>query len=355
MISIIGAGPTGSYLAYLLAKSGKEVSVFEEHSEIGKPVHCTGLITSSIEKLIPLKKELILNTITKVKVFSPNNSYLELNILPNYIIDRAKFDRYIAKLALSAGAKYFFNHQFIDYKKPYIIFKNRKAVKTNIIVGADGPVSKVAKSSGLYKNRKFVVGLQVRAKFKTKKDTIEFYLAKNYFGWIVPESNTIAKIGIVTSINPNLTFKDFMKKKAPKAEIIEHQSRLIPVYDSKIQTHKDSVYLVGDAATMVKATTYGGIIQGMIASEALANSLLHNLDYERAWRKKLSKELYFHLIIRRTMDNFSEEDYNELLKLVQKKEIKKILQEHNRDDFSSFAFKLLIAEPKLLKFGFKIL
>lgn len=37
MTSIIGAGPIGSYLAYLLAKNNQEVRIFEEHKEIGKP------------------------------------------------------------------------------------------------------------------------------------------------------------------------------------------------------------------------------------------------------------------------------------------------------------------------------
>ena len=34
MISIIGAGPVGNYTAYLLAKKGKNVNVFEEHEKI---------------------------------------------------------------------------------------------------------------------------------------------------------------------------------------------------------------------------------------------------------------------------------------------------------------------------------
>ena len=48
MISIIGAGPSGSHLACLLSKHD-DVNVYEEHSEIGKPVQCTGLVTSSIK------------------------------------------------------------------------------------------------------------------------------------------------------------------------------------------------------------------------------------------------------------------------------------------------------------------
>ena len=45
MITIVGAGPAGSYLAYLLAKQGEKVIVLEEHSAVGSPVQCTGIVT----------------------------------------------------------------------------------------------------------------------------------------------------------------------------------------------------------------------------------------------------------------------------------------------------------------------
>jgi len=45
-ISIIGAGPAGNYLAYLLAKNSFDVCVFEEHKTVGLPVQCTGITTS---------------------------------------------------------------------------------------------------------------------------------------------------------------------------------------------------------------------------------------------------------------------------------------------------------------------
>ena len=61
MIVIIGAGPVGCYAAYLLAKKGKKVAVFEEHKKIGRPVHCTGIVTSSFGKIFDIKKEFLVN------------------------------------------------------------------------------------------------------------------------------------------------------------------------------------------------------------------------------------------------------------------------------------------------------
>lgn len=45
-VLIIGGGPAGLYAAYCLAKAGRSVAIFEEHPEIGRPVHCTGLVAT---------------------------------------------------------------------------------------------------------------------------------------------------------------------------------------------------------------------------------------------------------------------------------------------------------------------
>ena len=109
MIVIIGAGPVGSYCAYLLSKAGKEVSVFEEHKDIGLPIQCTGIITGILKNIIKINKDIIVNEISKARIFSPNKKYVEINFKEkNLIINRKKFDNYIADMAKKSGAKFFF-------------------------------------------------------------------------------------------------------------------------------------------------------------------------------------------------------------------------------------------------------
>ncbi len=356
MISIIGAGPAGSYLAYLLAKQGKEVSLFEDHSRVGVPIQCTGLVTSSIEEMIKIKKEFLINKIPKVRIVSPDGNYFELKFnKPNILFHRAKFDQYVAELAENAGVKICLNHKFKDYKKPFVSFENNKKYKTDYLVGADGPASKVAQVSGLYNNRKFVIGMQARYTSNIDKDTIEFWLDKQSFGWVVPESESIARIGIVAYSNHNLIFKEFLNKLKKKVTLIEYQSGLIPIYDPNVKTQKNEVYLLGDAATMVKATTYGGIIQGMQAAEELTKAIISNGNYEGMWRKRVGKELYLHLLIRKTLDKFSKEDCNELIEIASKQNVKYMLENFDRDFPSKFLLKLIFKEPRLLKYGLKAL
>ncbi len=355
MISIIGAGPAGCYLGYLLAKHGKEVNIYEEHSEVGKPVQCTGIVTSSIDKLIKMKKEFIVNEVKKVNVYSPSNKILNFKLRKkNYVIDREKFDKYICKKAVEAGANIYFNHKFVDYKQNRIYFDKRKNRETDILIGADGPSSKVAKCKNMFNNRKFVIGLQARLKIKCDRNTVEFFLDKDYFGWIVPESNDIARVGVVAKRNVKDFFEKFLKRINRKYRTINYQSGLIPIYNLMTKTSKDDVFLVGDAACMVKATTYGGIIQGLIAARELSKALLQYRSYERLWKKKIGKELKYSLMIRKIMDKFSNEDYDELFSLITNKDVKKIIESIDRDYPSKIIMKMAIKQPKLLKFAKKL-
>src|SRR3989338_11497347 len=116
MISIIGAGPSGNYLAYLLAKSKSEheVNVYEEHSDIGKPIQCTGIVTNSFAEIIKPHEDFVVNTVDRVEVNSPNKEKFEIKIKKNIILDRHKFDAYLANKAIDMGVKYNLNHRFIS-------------------------------------------------------------------------------------------------------------------------------------------------------------------------------------------------------------------------------------------------
>src|SRR3989344_1672417 len=114
MISIIGAGPSGSYLGSLLKDKAQ---IFEEHEVIGKPIQCTGILTHSIKDLINVKEDFVVNKIKRIKLISPNNKEYEFKLNEDeYIVDRHKFDTFLADRAIDNGAKIFTKHKLIDYE-----------------------------------------------------------------------------------------------------------------------------------------------------------------------------------------------------------------------------------------------
>ncbi len=353
MISIIGAGPTGSYCAYLLAKKGFEVHLFEEHPKTGLPVQCTGIVTKNLFKFCPKSKEFIINNFNKVQVVAPNNSYSEIPI-EEYLLDRTSFDNYLLNKALDNGAQIHFNHKFKEFKNNKAIIKTKEGLinnKANFFIGADGPTSSVAKQANLYNNREFLIGMQARVRGHFNENTfITFFgkrIAPNFFAWVVPESKTTARIGLATKTHTNTYFQYFLR--ALNFQTLEYQGGLIPIYNNKQRLKKDNIFLIGDAATLTKATTGGGLVTGLESAKILAKSIIKGRDYEKE-TKKIRFNLQIHKKLRNILDNFNDKDYIKLIKMMKQKKIQNILKNENRDFPLKMLFKLAVKEPRLLKF-----
>jgi geranylgeranyl reductase family protein len=349
MISIIGAGPIGNYAAFLLAKDNHEVNLFEEHSEIGKPVQCTGITTNVLSDIIKIKKEFIVNKIKKIRVNAPNKNVLELRLRKeNFILDREKFDKFLFNKAKDEGVNVFLNHKFVNYDKNKLLFNNKKIYSTDILVGADGPNSSVAKSTNLFGNRSFITGMQARVKGNFDKDVFDVFMGNvcpRFFAWIVPENEKVARIGLASDRNVSDYFKKFLRWK-----VLDKQVGLIPVYNPSLKTEKDNVYLVGDSATQVKRTTGGGLIPGLIAAEELAKSIKQKSSYEKNWKNRIGKDLRFGLIVSNILGRFSDKDFNLLIKLLKKQKTKNIIENYDREFPTKLLFRLILSQPGLLRF-----
>ena len=352
MISIIGAGPAGNYLAYLLAKQGKNVHVYEDHKVIGCPVQCTGIISHELENEMHIDKKFLTNTITQAKIYSPNgNSLLVKFKKKDYIVNRTIFDSHIAEMAMQEGAQFHLGHRFHGNVGRKLKI-NDQIIETDMLVGADGPFSRVAKSNGMWCDRQFVTGNQVTVEVDCDPTLVEFWVGIGLFGWLVPENESVARVGIVSYNSPARDLQQLLDMRCPNPKILSKEPGEIPLYNPKQILQKDTVYLVGDAATQVKATSFGGIIHGMKAAKVLAQDPMH---YQKKCRKDVGKDLYLSLLMRKAMDKFSPEDYNALVGLFNKEKLKNVLETKSRDYPSKFIFDLLLAEPRLLTFAWKLL
>tara|TARA_Y100000034_G_C6901727_1_gene417237 strand:+ start:423 stop:1505 length:1083 start_codon:yes stop_codon:yes gene_type:complete len=353
MISVIGAGPAGSFYA---SKEKEEVHLFEDHKEIGKPVSCTGILTDSIKRVMDIDKDLIISKITKFKIVAPNGNatYVDLD-KTNMVLDRAKFDQFVLQKALDNGVKLHLGEKFLGYKKfngAYKIKTSKNEYETEMIVGADGPRSVVARAADIYGKRQFLKGWQARCEFPELEEGVtEIRLNLGEFSWIVPEDNKIARVGVLGL--DDFKLKEDYKKLLGASKVLEDQSGIIPLYNPKQKLRKkgEDIFLIGDAATQVKATTYGGIIYGLISGNYLADD---KESYVKNFNKKLGRDLWISLKMREMMNVMSESQCNEMIQIFQKKENIDVLGKHDRDFPSKFLFQLLMKEKKLWKLGFGI-
>ena len=76
-IAVVGGGPGGLHAAYLLARSGFKVILFEEHASAGDPVHCTGVLAVEAFDEFDLPRSAFLNSLTTVQFFGPSGASIE--------------------------------------------------------------------------------------------------------------------------------------------------------------------------------------------------------------------------------------------------------------------------------------
>lgn len=355
-ITIIGAGPIGCYCGYLLAKSGHQVSIYEEHSEIGLPIQCTGLLTADFDQFNLSKESFLINTFSQIEVNSPNHQV----IIPQkeYLVCRHKFDNYLADLARNAGVRIYTNHAFVRKDKNNLVIKNSNLgqeiiINPEIIIAADGPLSKTAKAFDFFHTeREHYFGVQalVEGDFSVERYRTFFgnSVCPDLFGWIVPETSNKARVGLASKKDARKLFDQFIVQQNLTAT--EIQAGTIPLYHPKQKLQKDNCYLLGDASGFVKATTLGGIIPGMKQVEILASCINDGKDYEKE-TNQLKKRMRLHLRLRKMFNKFSDKDWDKLVGLLGQEKLQNILQEHTRENPLPLVMKALWKEPRLLWFG----
>lgn len=360
MAIIIGGGPAGMMTAYHLAKKGLYPKVFEEHKSVGDPVQCTGIVTKDILKVAKPSKDVIVNKLKRAKIFSKNNSF---NVkLDDMVIDRSKFDKELMNKAQDKGADIYLNQKVRVFGRVgdrFIVETDQKKAMCDFLIGADGPMSNVRKRLNPGQKIKTIVGKQYVVKGDFDPETFEVHLGKiapRFFGWVVPESDKVARVGIGGIRHTSKLLEKLMKKIGhEKSKVIATQAGIIPIYNPNINTEQDRMYTVGDAAAQVKATTGGGLVQGLIAAKQLAKAISKNESYEKRWKEKLSKELYFHMKARKMLDIFSEKDYDNLISILSHKSSKKVFKRYSRDQGLKLAINLGIRRPQLAMFLPKIM
>ncbi|MBI5400424.1 NAD(P)/FAD-dependent oxidoreductase [Candidatus Saganbacteria bacterium] len=307
-VVIVGAGPVGCYLGQLLKHQGFEPLLLEEHAEVGRPVQCAGIVGRGLfeELRLPLSQKSIQNIIDGASV-----SYKEASFILNrpkvaYIIDRAIFDQ-----ELSQGLTIEFNTRFEELhpiKEGYIIKTNNGEYYADIVVGADGPNSRIRKSGGLTSDMKLYRGYQYRMKTAPRYPNmveVDYVKPFSMFTWVIPEGNGFIRVGTI-SPNPYQELNHFVER-YNGAEIIERNAGAIPI--GTCQLTRGNLALVGDAACQIKPITSGGIYYGLKAAEFLAEAIKEDnlLLYEKRWREEFEQEIKICLLARNIMENMGED------------------------------------------------
>lgn len=351
---IVGGGVAGASTAIKLAEKNDNVHLIDKNPFFNKA--CSGILTYAVDDLIKIKPEVIVGKIKTFKIIAPNKEILEINFKrPDIVCERKELNKYLNDLAHDKGVVIHKPSSLEKINTSSIIIRESdelKEISTNNLIGADGSQSSVAKFTGIFGNIKFFVGAKAIIE-KEHDDCIEVYPGIGCFSWIVPHGEKTVEAGTMSYPWQGSVFEKFLKRFDGK--ILSKEGALIPVHNPFVKTFKKyrniNTYLIGDAATMVKATTGGSIIQSFIASQCLADSIIYEKNYSFSWRKKIGLELLTHLQIRKAIDKFKDKDWNKIIHLLKDVKAKNVFETKTRDHPIELVFNLIKAKPSILSYG----
>jgi len=401
-IVIVGAGPIGCYVAQLLKKCGiNSFRIIEEHCEVGKPVRCAGIVGKPVfeDSLIPLSRDSILNQINGALFFYRGDSFKIERPGVAIVVDRKKFDKELSRgLEVEYGIRLLEIEEEREEKgggagssgkkgRRYRLKTNQGDIWADMVIGADGPRSRVRKfidekgnnsegsdgsegsDHGSGGETKFYKGIQYRVKldnseelglkdkfFSEEGEMTRVYMREGipFFVWIIPEGDGIIRLGVIAE-NGRRELERIIEEEGIKGEIIDRLAGIIPL--GLCQSVYGNVAVVGDAARQVKPLTGGGIYYGMKAAEILVECIQEGVlaEYDKRWKSKFGREIKFGLWARKVYErlNKSEHELEDIFSLF--KENAEFIERVANFENHSLVFKEAFKRPKIFAKAGKIL
>lgn len=335
-IVVIGAGPAGSTAAKTLAEQGLSVLLIDKE-KFPRDKPCGGGLPIRVLNRFKYVKDkgliesysyggFVHSSSLKYKVELQRNEPIVAMVL------RKKFDYELVKLAIESGSVFIDEKSAKDIKilkdKARILLNDGTNVESQIVVGADGVWSNIAKKSGLNQSRKNV-GICLFQEYPVSRETLDrFFDEKRFchihmklqgiagYGWVFPKKEHL-NIGICE-------FKPVVNQSRGKTKLSEVYKNYIKILkESKIipddlkmgqvkggalpsfpleKTYSDGVILCGDAGGFINPVSGEGIYYAMSSGEIAARVITEALEagetderflsmYQKNWKNDFGKDI----------------------------------------------------------------
>ena len=341
-IGIIGGGPAGLYAATRLARAGVDVVLIEEHTDIGNPVHCTGVVSRELYEDFDVPHEATLGELSTLRLRSPSGDRLEYvdAAAEAIVIDRRRFDAALARDAAAAGAKILTGHRVVDVQVSaetvHVTLAGGEVVSVSACVLACGARYAFQRRLGLGIPKRLLQSAQLEIPAR-RMDYVELRfgstVAPKGFAWVVPverPDGPYARVGLMTTGSALTCFQRMLDGVAStwgisRQPVRRPRLKILPLAPID-RTYADRVMAIGDAAGLVKPTTGGGIYYSIMSADLATTVLLDALavgdlstaglrPYEERWRSKLSSELKAQASLRGLAEQLDDEGIDQLFEL----------------------------------------
>jgi geranylgeranyl reductase family protein len=298
-VIVVGTGPAGAVLAYLLAKRGLDVLILER-AKLPRYKTCGGGLTWKALQNLPFDVSAVFEHKAVGGVLTYAGQQLlkvEIGWPVAWLVMRDRFDHYLVQQAIKAGARLIEGisvSNVEDKGDRVVVTTNKGELHAQLLAGADGVNSIVARSMGLIPDRE--VGVAVEAELAVAPASLEaqaafatfdFGALPGGYGWIFPKRDHLS-VGVFRAIPGKATglkkaLEKFIASEAVLLDprILHLQGHQIPLGGRKQELHKGRVLLVGDAANLADPWMGEGISYAIVSARLAAEQMFAALESRR--------------------------------------------------------------------------
>ncbi|MEM3819611.1 MAG: NAD(P)/FAD-dependent oxidoreductase [Nitrososphaerota archaeon] len=343
-VIVVGGGPAGVSAAKASGKTGAKTLLLEKAPAIMANKPCGQAVSQETLQTAEVKPDptIVLHRAYAI-VYAPNLNYVKIDRI-GFLIDKSRLLQYIAAQAAEYGVEIHVREEALDVKVEDGSVKvktNRGEYEANVVVGADGYNSTVARSLGVTEKSEPIPTLQyvmVNCSIRYP-DAVRFFLGNNVapggYAWIFPQNEKIAEVGIGVRGAPAKEYLDaFVKRfsdELGKAQIIDYRGAPVPIGGLIGELVRDRVVLIGDAAgTVIPLTGAGihssiaaGLAAGKIAAEAALDGdvsrerLSEFYTLYKPWIDRIKKSLK----VMRALEKMNDNELNLLAEILSDQDI----------------------------------